>query len=63
MSLAQHVASTEGTDREWLEPIESGCPNLAGRVLSYDPLPPMQVEDQADHIAAYKISTARRAGK
>jgi hypothetical protein len=62
MSLAQHIASTEGADREWLEPlIESE--DVLRRVLSFDPLPPRLVEDQADHIPAYKISKARRTGE
>jgi hypothetical protein len=62
MSLAQHVASTEGADREWLEPlIESE--NILRRVLSFDPLPPRQIEEQAEHIPAYKVSKVRRAGK
>ena len=62
MSLAQHIASTEGADREWLEPlIESE--DILRRVLSFDPLPPRLVEDQADHIPAYKISKARRTGE
>jgi hypothetical protein len=60
MSLAQHVASTEGADREWLEPLAES-ENVFRRVLSYDPIPPRLVEDQADHIAAYKVSRAKRA--
>ncbi len=31
--------------------------------MSYYAFPPSQPEDQADHVAAYKVSTARRAGK
>jgi hypothetical protein len=62
MSLAQHVSSTEGADREWLEPlIDEDFP--LGRVLTYDPLPPLQVEDIADHVAAYKVSKTKRAGE
>lgn len=54
MSLAQHVSSTEGADREWIEPlIDEEFP--VGRVLSYDPVPPVHVEDIADHVAAYKV--------
>jgi len=64
MSLAQHVSSNEGVDRQLLEPSASPeCSHVVRRVLSYDVFPPSQVEDQADHIPAYKISTARRAGK
>jgi hypothetical protein len=49
MSLAQHVSSTEGADREWLEPlIDEDFP--LGWVLTYDPLPPLQVEDIADTL-------------
>ena len=62
MSLAQHVSSTEGADREWIEPlIDEEFP--LGRVLSYDPLPPVQVEDIADHVAAYKVRKRIRYGK
>lgn len=62
MSLAQHVASTEGADREWLEPLIEP-EHVLRRVLSFDPLPPRLVEDQADHIAAYKVSKPKRAGE
>jgi hypothetical protein len=63
MSLAQHVSPNEGVDRE-LEPlIGPECTHVVRRVLSYDLFPPEHVEDQADHIAAYKVSTAKRAGK
>jgi hypothetical protein len=62
MSLAQHVSSTEGADREWIEPlIDEEFP--LGHVLSYDPLPPVQVEDIADHVAAYKVRKRIRYGK
>jgi hypothetical protein len=62
MSLAQHVSSTEGADREWIEPlIDEEFP--LGRVLSYDPLPPVQVEDIAEHVAAYKVRKRIRYGK
>lgn len=64
MSLAQHVASTEAADREWLEPtVDLESSHALRRVLSYDPLPPKLVEDRADHIPAYKIPKRKRAGK
>jgi hypothetical protein len=64
MSLAQHVSSNEGVDRELLEPsIGPECVHVVRRVLSYDVFPPSQVEDEADHIPAYKVSAARRAGE
>ena len=56
MSLAQHVSAIEGVDRQELE-IEPTL--VVRRVLSYDAFPP-PVEDQADHIPAYVISTAQR---
>ncbi|CZR59374.1 probable MFS transporter [Phialocephala subalpina] len=59
MSLAQHVSSIEGVD---LEPsADSESLHVVRRVLSYDAFPPSQIVDQADHQAAYKVSTARRA--
>jgi hypothetical protein len=62
MSLAQHVSSTEGADREWLEPlIDEDFP--LGWVLTYDPLPPLQVEDIADHAPAYKVPKTKRASE
>lgn len=62
MSLAQHVSSTEGADREWIEPlIDEEFP--VGPVLSYDPVPPVYVEDLADHVAAYKVRKRIRYGK
>lgn len=68
MSLAQHVSATEGVDREPLELPDDVDPDYSEahvirRVLSYDAFPPSQIEDQADHIPAYKISTTKRAGK
>jgi hypothetical protein len=70
MSLAQHVSFAEGElDRQQLEPspdspylLPHSGPEL-GRVLSYDPFPPAEPEDQANFTAAYKVSTVRRAGK
>jgi len=66
MSLAQHVSSTEGIDYQRLEPSidpQYSSTKVIRRVLSYDAFPPAQIEDQADHTAAYKVSTARRAGE
>ncbi|KAE9366451.1 MFS general substrate transporter [Stipitochalara longipes BDJ] len=59
MSLAQHVASTEGADREWLEPLIDS-EHVLGPILSFDPLPPQEVEEQAEHIPAYKVSKLKR---
>ncbi|KAE8441069.1 hypothetical protein EG329_005898 [Mollisiaceae sp. DMI_Dod_QoI] len=62
MSLAQHVSSIEGLDYQPVEPpSDAELTNVVRRVLSYDAFPPSQPEDQADHVAAYKVSTARRA--
>jgi hypothetical protein len=62
MSLAQRVSSTEGVER-LVPAIDSQYSEVIRQVLSYDVFPPAQVKDQADHIAAYKVSTARRAGE
>ncbi|KUJ19731.1 MFS transporter [Mollisia scopiformis] len=60
MSLAQHLTSIAGVER--VEPSVDAVPTKSvHRVLSYDAFPPTQVEDQADHLAAYKVSTVRRA--
>jgi hypothetical protein len=64
MSLAQHVSSIEGVDRNPLgSSSDSDYPALIGQVLNYDAFPPPQIEDKADHIAPYKVSTTRRAGE
>lgn len=64
MSLAQHVSSVEGTDRE-----AEYQPSLAlGRrtsrtSLSYDPIPVSDdVADRTEAIGAYEVSRARRIG-
>jgi len=64
MSLAQHVSSIEGVDRQ----PPSTDPELddskqVRRVLSYDAFPPPQGPEQIHHLHAYKISTAKRAGE
>lgn len=58
MSLAQHVSSTEGIDRQelFIEPS-----HVVRKVLSYDAFPPSNVADQAEHTAAYKVSARTRA--
>ncbi|CZS96452.1 probable MFS transporter [Rhynchosporium agropyri] len=56
MSLAQHVSSIEGVDRQELliEPSHT-----VRRVLSYDAFPP-PVEDLPDHIPAYVVPSLQR---
>ncbi|KAH6661863.1 putative MFS transporter [Halenospora varia] len=62
MSLARHVSSIGGIDRQAPEPpMDTESTKLIRRVLSYDAFPPSQAEDQADHVAAYKVSNAKRA--
>lgn len=70
MSLVQHVTTTEGVDREPVEQLgdEEEGDKALWRVLSYDAFAPAEtvVEAQTEpgpHIAAYKVSNARRVGK
>lgn len=64
MSLAQHVSSIEGADRQEPEDNDLGDyqPSRAvRRILSYDVIAvPPSVEVHADHVAAYKVSAAKR---
>jgi len=63
MSLAQHVTETEGIDREPVEHEEES----AWRRLSYDAFAPVELDlreqEPEPHIAAYRVSAARRIGK
>jgi len=61
MSLTQHVSATEGTDRQPLLADPEDFKPIR-QVLSYDAFPPPE-EEQNDHLAAYKISAFKRAGK
>lgn len=72
MSLAQHVTATEGVDRENPFLDDDDCDIRSEprwRRLSFDafaPIDPVACADVVDpvpHIAAYKISPARRIGK
>src|SRR4051812_45706329 len=56
MSLAQHVSSIEGVDKQELQ-IEPS--HTVRRVLSYDAFPP-PVEDLADHVPAYVVPSLQR---
>ncbi|KAI1354260.1 amino acid transporter [Xylaria sp. FL0043] len=68
MSLAQHVTASEGIDREATgNDDESMLGGPLWRPLSYNPLAasdaiesPEQIVEPLPHIAAYKVSTARR---
>lgn len=66
MSLVQHVTAIEGVDREEQLDIEAGAEPTRRR-LSYDAFRPIEdvllpAVDPNPHVAAYKISTARRVG-
>ncbi|KAI1337688.1 amino acid transporter [Xylariaceae sp. FL0016] len=66
MSLAQHVTATEGIDREVYDD-ESASKGL-WRPLSYDPVAPTEGPLSQDieplpHVAAYKVSEARRVAQ
>lgn len=63
MSLAQHVTSTEGVDLGY-EPPDQEPTKQVRRMLSYDAFPPQpaQTQVQAENVAAYKVSTAKRLG-
>jgi hypothetical protein len=72
MSLAQHVTATEGVDRDELQAADDECGEPTWRRLSYDAFAPAEsilsvvplpLNEPAPHIAAYKISPARRVGK
>ncbi|KFY48813.1 hypothetical protein V495_01017 [Pseudogymnoascus sp. VKM F-4514 (FW-929)] len=66
MSLAQHVTSVEGIDRQPFEPLPVEGPEtsqVVRRVLSYDAFPPSKAEDLTHHAAAYNVSTAKRAAQ
>ncbi|KAI0973025.1 amino acid transporter [Xylaria arbuscula] len=68
MSLAQHVTAIEGVDREATgNDDESILGGTLWRPLSYNPLAapdplesPEQIVEPLPHIAAYKVSTAKR---
>lgn len=66
MSLAQHVSSNEGDDRETfggeLSLVPSGAP--IGRRLSFDPLPHTQlfIEHVEETTGAYEVSSSKRIG-
>ena len=76
MSLVQHVTAIEGFDLDGIKlPTTEDAErvSLLGDVVtgwrrgSYDPLAPvdaivLQGQEQTPHIAAYKVSDARRAG-
>lgn len=65
MSLAQHVTSVEGVDREPEEPDTASL--VLGRRLSltltYDPIPTTaQPFEKLEPIGAYEVSQKRRIG-
>ena len=68
MSLAQHVTATEGVDREPIgQQDEEEASQSTWRRLSFDAFAPVenfyQEQEPKPHIAAYKVSNARRVGK
>ncbi|KAK6084859.1 Protein FMP42-like protein 2 [Seiridium cupressi] len=66
MSLAQHVTATEGVDREDPQLFDDEFGEPRWRRLSFDAFAPIdhsalpEADPAAPHIAAYKISPARR---
>lgn len=67
MSLAQHVTSLEGVDREPIDADDDDeLSKSTWRRLSYDAFAPVediyQEQEPLPHIAAYKVSNAKRIG-
>lgn len=63
MSLIQHVSSIEGVDRELPPDVDDAPGKTVRRVLSYDAFPRPSEDDLQPSVAAYKVSTLKRAGK